>query len=87
MPVLYLNDIKGDNFEVVRTENAPVNRSRTGYGSKLPTQYMIIDRHAPHVKRRVYAICYSNAASLYVLISGIQYFIRDCDMPENPRTI
>lgn len=82
--VWYLNDHR--NFEVVRTLQTPINRSRTGYGAKLPTQYMV---HDCDTKRyhRVYAICYSNAASLYASIAGVRYFLRDCDIPENPRPI
>ena len=80
-PVLYLNDVKGDSFTFLKTETTPPNRSRTGYGRKIPTQYVVIDNHSGR-RRRVYAICYSNAASLYVLIGGIMYFVRDSDIPE-----
>lgn len=83
-PIKYLDAAQ---FEIVRTAAVPANRSRTGYGRKLPTQYAAIDRARPHVKRRVYAICYSNAASLYVLIASVLYFLRDSDIPENPRVI
>lgn len=80
--VLYLNDYR--NFEVVRTLQTPANRSRTGYGSKIPTQYMVFDRDTRRY-HRVYAICYSNAASCYVTVVGVRYFLRDCDVPESPR--
>lgn len=85
--VLYLNEIKGDSYEVVKTRRTPNNYSRTGYGCKLPTSYMVIDHNDHGRARRVYAICYSNAASYYVLISGVMYFIRECDIPETPRVI
>jgi hypothetical protein len=42
---------------------APKSPSRTGYGSKLPTQYRI---HYKGRWRRVYAICFSNVATFYI---------------------
>ena len=83
MSVLYLNDIKGDSYTIKRTETTPRHNSRTGYGRKIPTQYIVIDNYSKRA-RRVYAICYSNAASLYVLISGIMYFLHDYNIPEKP---
>ena len=49
----------------------PYNRSMSGYGSKIPTKYMI--RTSDKRIHRVYAICYSNTASLY-----IKYKNTDC---------
>ena len=49
-----------------QSRTAPVNRSRTGYGSKIPTEHMV---HYNGRWRRVYAICYSNVATLYILAS------------------
>lgn len=39
-------------------------QTRTGYGSKLPTDHMV---HFEGRWRRVYAICFSNCATLYIL--------------------
>lgn len=53
--------------EKVPYQTRPAPRSgqtRTGYGSKLPTEHMV---HFEGRWRRVYAICYSNAASHYIL--------------------
>ena len=50
-----------------RTETMPVNRSVSGYGSKLPTSYMIKFRNR---WRRVYAICWSNCATHYIKVDG-----------------
>ena len=52
--------------EAKKTE-APRNRSATGYGRKIPTDYMVkLDRGPRSRWQRVYAICYSNVASHYV---------------------
>lgn len=45
----------------------------SGYGRKLPTRHMV--RIAGEPERRVYAICYANAASFYVLRAGRMQFI------------
>lgn len=44
----------------------------SGYGAKIPTSRML---HVADRWRRVYAICYGNAASLYVVIKGQSYYI------------
>ena len=75
--VNYLGDIKGDTFSVYRTATSPINRSVSGYGSKLPTHYMVKFGKRNY---RVYAICYSNAASFYILIGGQRYFMHDYDL-------
>lgn len=48
----------------------------TGYGSKLPTRYMIMYRNR---WRRVYSICYSNVSTEYVLIDGERFIIHFCE--------
>ena len=42
---------------------APVNRSVTGYGSRIPTRYMV---HFQGRWRRVYCRIYSNVGTLYI---------------------
>lgn len=47
---------------------APINRSKSGYGSKIPTTHMIkLENNRWY---RVYAICYSNVASYYIEIGN-----------------
>lgn len=53
-----------------------------GYGNKITTDYMAI---TGHTRRRVYAICHSNAASHYVIVRGEKMFIRDFDIPDEVR--
>lgn len=46
---------------------APPNRNAMGYGNAIPTRFMVkLDRGPRSQWQRVYAICYSNAASHYV---------------------
>ena len=72
--VNYLGDIKGDTYSIFRTETYPRNRNVSGYGSKIPTEHMVKFGKRTY---RVYAICWSNAASFYVVIGGQRYFIHD----------
>ena len=50
----------------VRETECPSNSSRTGYGSQIPTQYMVF---IDNKWRRVYCRIYSNIGTLYVLIN------------------
>lgn len=57
----------------------PYGRSATGYGSRIPTDFQVrVDYRGPW--RRVYAICWSNAASLWVSVKGQRFYFRDCDL-------
>lgn len=47
-----------------RSTEAPKSPSRTGYGSKLPTEHQI---HLNGRWRRVYSVCFSNVATFYVV--------------------
>lgn len=46
---------------------APLNRSATGYGGKIPTRYQI--RYSGRL-HRVYAMVYGNGAALYIISRG-----------------
>jgi len=79
--VNYLGDIKGDTFTIFRTIHFPCNRRQDGYGDKIPTEYMVKFGTRTY---RVYAICWSNAASFYIRIKGERYFIHDYDLDNIP---
>lgn len=49
----------------------------TGYGRKLPTRYMLSIDGGRY--RRVYATCFSNVASYWVIVSGKELYLRDSD--------
>lgn len=51
---------------------APLQRSVTGYGPKLPTPYMFRIANRWH---RVYVVNYGNSGSSYVAIKGKRYFL------------
>jgi hypothetical protein len=50
-----------------------LQETASGYGSKLTTQRMI---YWAGRWRRVYAMCYSNCATLYILVKGKQLILR-----------
>lgn len=54
-------------------------QSQMGYGKKISTDRMI-KLPGDHRLRRVYAICYSNAASHYILKGGELYFLHGYDL-------
>lgn len=56
-------ELKGLGAVPVKETATPINRSVSGYGSRLPTPYMVWHKGR---WRRVYAICWSNAATLYI---------------------
>ena len=58
-----------------------LQQTATGYGRKLVTPYML---SIPGAARpyRVYAICFSNCASHYILRNGERLFLRDCELEE-----
>ena len=58
-----------------------LQQTASGYGSKLATEYMLTLPDSPR-PYRVYAICYSNAASFYILRQGKRLFLRDWELEE-----
>jgi hypothetical protein len=65
-----------ENFELFIKEPIPKNRSVSGYGNKLPTPYVLKFSGS---KRwyRIYAICYSNIGSLYVIKNKEKLFVNE----------
>ena len=53
-----------------------------GYGRKITTDYVAQINGRTY---RVYAICFSNAASHYVTYKGEKLFLKDSDIPEQVR--
>ena len=58
-----------------------LQQTATGYGRKLTTEYKITLPGHPRAYR-VYAICYSNVASFYILRRGKRLFLRDWELEE-----
>lgn len=55
----------------VRITEAPRHYSATGYGAKIPTQYMLQLQSGRRQRwHRVYMMCYSNSGTAYVLKGG-----------------
>lgn len=53
----------------------------SGYGKKIPTQYMVRLSFNPRWLR-VYQVIYSNVGSLYIESKGEQLFIRESELEE-----
>lgn len=51
----------------VTTDMPRSGRTASGYGSKLPTSYML---RVGNRWRRVYAICWSNVSTCYIIKKG-----------------
>ena len=66
--------------EWIKDEQAPRSRSVSGYGSKIPTHRRV--KCSDGRTRRVYARCYSNAASFYIIVDERDLFIREHDIPD-----
>lgn len=59
-----------------------LQQTATGYGSKLATEYTISLGKASNRPYRVYAICFSNCASFYILRKGERLFLREWELEE-----
>jgi len=57
----------------VKQTEAPRNPSRTGYGAKIPTSYMV--RTIDQKWRRVYCAIYSNSGTLYVMHGKVRTIV------------
>ena len=56
----------------VKETACPRSNSRTGYGGKIPTEYMVF---IANKWRRVYCRIYSNAGTCYVLVKSERVII------------
>ena len=54
-----------------------------GYGSKITTDWVVVfNGDTRKIKHRVYATCYSNAASHWIMVEKQKYHLMDGDFPE-----
>lgn len=58
-----------------------LQQTATGYGRKLTTEYMLRVPDSPR-PYRVYAVCFSNVASFYILRKGERLFLRDWELED-----
>lgn len=68
-----------------RETEAPANRSKTGYGPKIPTSWelQLTDKRW----RRVYVAQYSNSGTAYIIVDGERHVIGEIDsIPEATQT-
>lgn len=77
--VTYLDPVR---VTATRQTEPPRNRSRTGYGSKLPSSWLVqLDHKRWH---RVYVVCWSNVGSAYVVEAGARLFLGSYDPGDRP---
>lgn len=58
----------------VRITKTPFNPNVSGYGAKIPTQYMV--KHATSERwHRVYVMAYGKSRSPYIERHGIKYYL------------
>lgn len=70
---IYLDD---STIMAAKTTEVPQNgMTVSGYGSRMPTRYMV--KLADKRWRRVYAICYSNIGATYVQVGNLGQRILD----------
>lgn len=58
---------------IIRDPVAPVNRSVSGYGAKIPTAYRV--RTIDNRWRRVYVMSYSNTGTTYVMHGKVRTIV------------
>jgi hypothetical protein len=64
---------------MIRTLRTPVNRSRTGYGSRLPTSLAVNLDGRMH---RVYCGIYSNIGSCFIEKGGFRFYVSETSITE-----
>jgi hypothetical protein len=61
-----------ENKEQVKHRVANYGRTQSGYGRKIPTDWMVMWMQR---WRRVYVMQYSNAGSAYIIVGGDEVFV------------
>jgi len=78
MPIAYLDSAR---VTAMRQTVPPVNYSRTGYGNKLPTSWLVqLDGKRWH---RIYVVCWSNSGSAYVRTKDGNLYLGTYDPNDN----
>jgi len=62
--------------KLIRRDSCERNPNEDGYGDKIPTCWTVILK-GEKKERRVWAICYSNMASFYVVVNKKHLYIRE----------
>ena len=67
----FLVPMSSVKYKMMRHHELGLSWTASGYGSKIPTQYMV--RTSGNRWRRVYCRIYSNIGTLYVVEKGLAY--------------
>ena len=83
MTIQYLKDdkIQAVTIKELWWQKRGLMFTATGYGSKIPTSYMI--KLSDGITRRIYCCIFSNVGSIYVLIKGVKIYLHDWQIEEN----
>jgi len=76
MNILYADQI--EPYVLERKPVRPHGQYASGYGSKITTN-IILRFQSENRYRRVYATCYSNCASYWIIYHGQQLYLHDTD--------
>ena len=82
MAITYLTETFNIFSNALQWQRRGLMYTSTGFGSKIPTQYKIrlISNNRAY---RLYAHCYSNCASYYIVKNGIKHWIAEHRFPES----
>jgi hypothetical protein len=77
MPIRYLRDLVDDGKYTISSVPFPrVERSVSGYGYKLSTGHIVNFKvDGKKFYRRIWATCYSNVASNWVMFKGDKFYV------------
>lgn len=75
-------DSKYGKYHIEKTSTCPKNHRADGYGSRIPTPFVLKLQFQEKTYYRVFAVCWSNVASFYVRIGGNRYFLHDYELEE-----
>lgn len=69
----HASDYIATNYRPLAWQVARLQKTASGYGTKIPTCYTVKYQGR---ERRIYADCYSNVASTYIIVNGEKVFVR-----------
>ena len=69
----HASDFFATNYRPLAWQVAGLQKTASGYGTKIPTRYTV--RYL-FKERRIYADYYSNVAATYIIVNGEKVFVR-----------
>ena len=69
----HASDYFAANYRPLAWQVAGLQKTASGYGTKLPTCYTVKYQGK---ERRIYADCYGNVAATYIIVNGLKVYVR-----------